>query len=271
MINSEYIEKNGIKTFLDDVNPDHQDYNAKGLDILYANEEKHFWFLTRKELIYKYIKKYVDKKSNLIEIGAGTGNVSRYLLKNGFDNISVGEMHLNGLKYAKSYGINNCYQFDILKMPFENEFDCVCMFDVLEHIENDDLALKNIYKSLNKNGKVLITVPAHMWLWNRADTVAGHKIRYNKKILSKKIEKTGFKIIKERYFFISIVPLLLLRSFIKHDNKSCIKYDEFKNDISMNSIINKILLFVTRIENKVIDYLPNYFGGSLLVIAEKRK
>ena len=271
MINSEFKEENGIKIFLENVKPDHQDYNAKGLDTLYANEEKHFWFIARKELIFKYINKYINKQDKIIEIGAGTGNVSRYLLKNGYNNISVGEMHLNGLKYAKSYGINNCYQFDILEMPFEKEFDCVCMFDVLEHIEDDNLALKNVNNSLNKNGKIILTVPAHMWLWNRDDTIAGHKIRYNKKTLLNKIESNGFKIIKAKYFFISIVPLLLLRTFVKHDNKSIIKYDEFNNDISMNKIINKILLLISRLENIIIDFLPNYFGGSLLVIAEKNK
>ena len=84
----------------------------------------------------------------IIEIGTGTGNVSRYLQNNGYKNISVGEMHLSGLKYAKDYGIKECYQFNLLDTPFEDEFDAVCMFDVLEHIKKDDLALQNVNKSV---------------------------------------------------------------------------------------------------------------------------
>ena len=141
-------EIDGIKIF-DEANENHSDYNAKGLDNLYAQEEKHFWFIARKEFILQNFKRYINKNEKIIEIGAGTGNISRFLKQNGYDNISVGEMHINGLKYAKSYSIKKCYQFDLLNTPFKNEFDTVCMFDVLEHIEDDNQALQNIYKSLN--------------------------------------------------------------------------------------------------------------------------
>ena len=86
-------------------------------------------------------------------------------------------MHLSGLKYAKEYGIKECYQFNLLDTPFEDEFNAVCMFDVLEHIKEDALALKNVNKSLTHKGKLVLTVPSHMWLWNRDDAIAGHKTR----------------------------------------------------------------------------------------------
>lgn len=151
MIIREYKEVDGIKIF-EKVKENHSDYNAQGLENLYVQEEKHFWFIARKEFILQKFKKYIKQNEKIIEIGAGTGNVARFLLQNGYKNISVGEMHLNGLKYAISYKIQDCYQFDLLKTPFENEFDTVCMFDVLEHIEDDDLALQNINKSLNGGG-----------------------------------------------------------------------------------------------------------------------
>ena len=81
------------------------------MDIFYAAEEKHFWFIARKQRIIDVFKKYVQKDEAVLEIGAGTGNVSRALQQADYD-VSVGEMHLNGLRYAQSYGIKNCYQFD---------------------------------------------------------------------------------------------------------------------------------------------------------------
>ena len=183
MIIKDYKEIDGIKIFHENVSENHNDYNSRGLDNLYTQEEKHFWFLARKNFILQNFKKYIHINSRIIEIGAGTGNVSRYLHNNGYKNISVGEMHLNGLKYAKSYGIKDCYKFDLLDTPFENEFDTVCMFDVLEHISNDNQALQNVNKMLKKEGEIVLTIPSHMWLWNRDDAIAGHKIRYTKKIL----------------------------------------------------------------------------------------
>ena len=206
----------------------------------------------------------------IIEIGAGTGNVSRYLHNNGYKNISVGEMHLSGLKYAKEYGIKKCYQFNLLDTPFEDEFNAICMFDVLEHIEDDNLALKNVNKSLTQKGKLVLTVPSHMWLWNRDDAIAGHKRRYTNKQLLKKLEDNGFVILKARYFFVSIIPLLFLRTILNKDNKSEVKEAEFSKDISMNSILNGVLLFISRVENKINHFSPNIFGGSLLIIAEKK-
>lgn len=269
MLLSPYKKSNGVKVF-HTANDDHVDYNVKGLDNLFQAEEKHFWFITRKEFIYQQMKKNIDKSSKIIEIGAGTGNVARYLQKNGYGNISVGEMHRNGLKYAQSYGIQNCYQFDLLRTPFENEFDTVCLFDVLEHIEEDNLAIQNVFKMLTENGQIVLTVPSHMWLWNRDDTIAGHKIRYTKKQLLQKLKNNGFEIVNARYFFISIVPLLLLRRLVNKDLGNAVETEEYAQDISMNPMINNILLFISRIENKINDFLPNLFGGSLFVIARKK-
>lgn len=269
MITKEYDNIDGIKSFINNVEENHSDYNAKGLDNLFAQEEKHFWFISRKKFILQNIKKILHTNSKIIEIGAGTGNVSRYLEKNGYKNISVGEMHLNGLKYAQSYGIEDCYQFNLLDTPFENEFDAVCMFDVLEHIPDDSLALQNVHKMLKDDGKIILTVPSHMWLWNRDDAIAGHKIRYIKKELVKKLEQNGFEVLSARYFFITITPLLFLRRILNKDDGSSVKEDEYDTDISINPIINKILLYISKIENKINKFLPNIFGGSLLIIAKK--
>lgn len=269
MIIKEYKEVDGIKIFHENMNESHEDYHAKGLDNLYMQEEKHFWFIARKEFILQNAVKYIKSKDKIIEIGAGTGNVARYLEKNGYENISVGEMHINGLKYAQSYGMKECYQFDLLNSPFENEFEIICMFDVLEHILNDELAIQNVYKMLCNNGKIMITVPSHMWLWNRDDAVAGHKIRYTKKELVRRLKDNGFEVLSSRYFFISITPLLFLRRILNKDDGSTVKEEEYNSNISMNPIISKILLFISRIENKLNKFLPNWFGGSLFIIARK--
>lgn len=270
MILKDYKELYGIKIFCKNTDENHEDYNVKGLDKLYVQEEKHFWFLARKFFILQNFRKYIDKNSKIIEVGAGTGNVSRNLQKNGYENICVGEMHINGLKYAKSYGIKECYQFDLLNIPFEKEFDTVCMFDVLEHIERDNLALQNVHKMLNERGNIVLTVPSHMWLWNRDDTIAGHKRRYTKKDLLEKLKENGFEIVIARYFFIFITPLLFLRRVLNKDNRSKVKDEELNKDISINPNLSKILLFISNIENRINKFLPNKFGGSLFIIARKK-
>lgn len=270
MLTEQYREEDGIKIFHDDIDDNNTDYNLQGLDNLYKEEERHFWFIVRKEFIFEQMKKVIDKSSKIIETGSGTGNVSRYLSGKGFANISVGEMHRHGLRYAKSYGIDECYQFDLLRTPFNSEFDVVCMFDVLEHIEEDCLALENVYKMLKNDGQIVLSVPAHQWLWNRSDVIAGHKRRYTKKSLNHALNSAGFDVVVSKYFFISIIPLLYLRTLLNKDAKQDERYDERTREISMYPVMNKILLSVSRIENKINKFLPNIIGGSLFVIARKR-
>jgi len=270
MILEKFRESCGIKIFHDSIDDEHVDYNSQGIEVLYKEEEKHFWFISRKEFIYQQMKGIVVPSSRLIEIGAGTGNVSRYLKSKGYTSISVGEMHLKGLKYAKSYGIDECYQFDLLRTPFDSEFDAICLFDVLEHIDEDVKALENIHKMLAEHGHVILTVPAHEWLWSRDDIIAGHKRRYTKMELVDKLNQIGFEVNVSRYFFISILPLLFLRRYVHKDNGTDIRQEEYLADISINPVFNQILLYLSRIENIANKYLPNFFGGSLFVLATKK-
>ena len=70
-------------------------------------------------------------------------------------------MHRNGLKYAQAYGFVSRYQFDLLRAPFKAEFDAVGLFDVIEHIEDDEGAIRQIHKLLQQEGCLVLTVPAH--------------------------------------------------------------------------------------------------------------
>ena len=266
MINREYQVINGHKVF--DTNARDEDYKISGFEELYKNEEKHFWFITRKELIKQCMNKYINKDAKIIEVGAGTGNVTKCLIENGYSNISVGEMHISALDYAKSYGIKDRFFFDLLDSPFVDEFECVCAFDVIEHIENDHLAIQNISQSIIGGGNLIISVPALNFLWNEHDVDVGHKRRYSKASIKKLLEENGFEIKYIKYFFIFIIPLLILRAIIKKPKANHIPKGD-KID-SINPIINNILIFILKIENRIINYLPNFIGGSLLVVATKK-
>jgi 2-polyprenyl-3-methyl-5-hydroxy-6-metoxy-1,4-benzoquinol methylase len=261
--------KDGTIYFSNHVDSDYENYDAKGLDNLYEFENRHFWFKNRRQVIVEVFDKYIQKTDKVIEIGAGTGNVARTLLKNGY-NISVGEIHSSGLEYAKSYGIEGRYQVDIFESPFQEHFDVVSMFDVLEHFQNESLALQNVYSMLKPGGKLVLTVPAHQWLWNRDDEIALHKRRYTLKYLTDVLEKNSFEIVESKHFFLAILPLLYLRTFLHPPKRNYdIKKDLKEFDMSMNPFINWILDKVTWFENIVIKNHQPLFGGSIICVARK--
>ncbi len=269
MLLRQYKVQNDIYIFDEYINENNEDYNASGLDLLFDNEDWHFWFVGRKEFILKNILKFVSKNDKILDLGCGTGNIAKYFMEKGFSNISVCDMHLKGLKYAKSKGVKNCYRFDLLRPPpFFEEFDVICMFDVIEHIQEDKHVLDNVRKMLKNKGKIVITVPAHQWLWSKVDEISGHKRRYTKQQIKELLENSGFTTLYVRYFFISLVPLLYLRKILM-DKKSNLNLIE-EIGLKINPFLNQLLLSVVRLENLINSVLPNWFGGSLLAIGEKR-
>ena len=69
----------------------------------------------------------------------------------------------------------------VASLPFKSStFDLVCAFDVLEHVQNDNIAVKEIFRVCKKNGHVFVTVPAYEFLWSEHDEVNQHFRRYNK-------------------------------------------------------------------------------------------
>lgn len=266
---SHCIEKiDGIWIFNPEITTDHDDYNADYLPLLFEFEEKHFWFSQRRNIIKYFINKYVQKNSSFIEIGAGTCNISRMLNDEGF-NVSVGDIHKNGLEIAKSFNIKNLYQFDLYKPPFNNHFDVLGLFDVLEHLEEEEEAITNIRKILNNKGLLILTVPAHMWLWNQFDEIARHKRRYSLSDLKKLLSNNCFNVLEAKNFFVSIIPLLLVRKILH--NKLNYEPDEkiLDSNLKINPLVNSILGFVGFLEFKILKYLPCKIGGSIIIIAQK--
>ena len=65
MILKDYQEIDGITVFHPDARSDHSDYNARGFESLHTQEEKHFWFIARKEFIYRYMSLFIRKQSKI--------------------------------------------------------------------------------------------------------------------------------------------------------------------------------------------------------------
>lgn len=149
-------------------------------------------YLLRRDRVCKILKEL--STGRLLEIGPGAGALLVEFTAMGFKCAAI-ESSPDARKLTKSF----LEKFNITVPLHETEnsnwdtqFDVVCAFDVLEHIENDQKALKK-WASWLKPGKVLIlSVPAHMKRWNSRDEWAGHYRRYERKALIKLLEKTGF-------------------------------------------------------------------------------
>ena len=262
-------ESNGCYIIHPELNEDDMGFSQESFDRLYNLEWSHFWFRARNHLILWAIKKYFDIPKRFLEIGCGTG----FVLKGIYDAfpktmVTGSDISENGLKYAaKRLGDVEMVQFDATAIPYESEFDVIGCFDVLEHIKEDNLVLKQINKALVEGGELIITVPQHKFLWSQADERACHQRRYSVGELKNKLILADFEVIRSTSFVTLLFPLMVLARLRKR--KKTVS-DNAESELSLNRFINKafeVVLFIERQLIKIGFNLP--FGGSLMILARK--
>ena len=225
------------------------------------NYSNHWWFQARKKIIEDTISKNFKKKLTILDFGSGSGVNIQMLSKFGFVNIY--EPHTKTKKYLK-LRYKNKKKFKILEKINRNKFDLIILADVLEHIKYDKKELKKLTKSLNKDGHILITVPAYKFLFSIKDKILGHHRRYNRNQILELFK--NFNKIKITYFnFFLFLPISLIIIFYKIFNINFIR----KVESSPNYLVNKTLFNIFMIEKKLIQFLDLPFGISLLGLFKK--
>ncbi|HET7098895.1 MAG TPA: class I SAM-dependent methyltransferase [Patescibacteria group bacterium] len=129
---------------------------------------------------------------DILEVGAGMGNFTSKLSIYG----KVTAIDYDATYKNANYGDieNGKYYFGKNKL-----FDTIVCMNVLEHINNDKKALENMFSLLNKDGKLILLVPAHQWAYGEMDKGLGHFRRYSRGEVVSKLQDSKFEILNSRY------------------------------------------------------------------------
>ncbi len=237
---------------------------------LYSIEAQNFWFKYRNILITYFLNQYFPKAQNFCEIGCGSGYVLSGLYSARPDIQYTGiEIYTTALSLTVSrVPYANCVQADICNLPFEDEFDAIGAFDVLEHIQDDSAAIENIFKALRPNGGFILTVPQHPWLWSFQDVAAYHQRRYSKKSIIEKLSKMNFSILRMTSFMTLLMPITLFSRYIlAHFVKTFNPIDE----LQASTKFTPFFLLICNVEYRFIQHKINLpFGSSLICVARKK-
>ena len=135
---------------------------------LVAAESWHFWFRARRQLVEWMIARTFPSLGSLLEVGCGTGFLLGEL-RDRFPGAALAgcDILFDSLRYAQPHLPRVLmFQADACRLPIERRFDVVIALDVIEHLDEDAAALREMFRVVERGGGLVLTVPQHQWLWS---------------------------------------------------------------------------------------------------------
>jgi SAM-dependent methyltransferase len=205
-----YYHEDGILVLGENAN--HQDQPDDVYPALAAAEPRHFWFRARNRIIESALRETMGplRGRSVLDVGCGTGFVLSSLEQAGMRTCGL-DMYTAALRFARGRTCGPLLQSMAESVPFERQFDVVLLCDVIEHTVDDSDVLRRASGALKEDGLLLVTVPAHQWLWTSLDDISGHKRRYTRATLIRAMKRADLSVRLARYFNIVLLPLQALQ------------------------------------------------------------
>lgn len=187
--------------------------------ILYQVEETHWWYLGRRRIIQSLVEKIrttlPNAKPKILDVGCGTGaNLKMLAAYGSAEGVDISPQAVD---FCRERGLDSVKLGAIEHLPYESgSFELVTALDVVEHLDDDVAGLREMRRVLRRDGRILLFVPAFMFLWGVQDDVSNHRRRYTLPSLLQAVEAAGFAVEWASYANISFfLPVLVVRSVMR--------------------------------------------------------
>jgi SAM-dependent methyltransferase len=150
-------------------------------------------------------------RGSILEIGSGIGNISSFLLER-FTDVTLSDIQPEYCRrlrrtFGERRSLRHIFSIDLAAVDFEGaygqlmgRFDTVIALNVVEHIDDHVLAIRNAHRLLKSGGRLIVLVPAYPWLYNPMDKELGHFRRYTKKGLGELLKGEGLRMLRLEFF-----------------------------------------------------------------------
>lgn len=239
---------------------------------MYQLEANYWWHVAKRQLVKVLISnlKLKPHKTSLVDVGCGTGKFLEEMDKWANWEQLIG---LDGadeaLKFTRRRKAAQVKKADFEKrLPLaDNSVDIITSLDVVEHIADDENLILEIGRILKPGGVVIITVPAHQWMWTYWDDILGHKRRHTRKSVSRLMKLANLETLKLSYFYSYLLPVALVFRFLK-----CKTGNAGKSDfVTLPEWLNQALIKMAQLETWIINYINIPIGLSVVCLAQKPK
>jgi SAM-dependent methyltransferase len=180
-----------------------------------ALEREHWWFRGRRRVYLGLIERHCAGApiERALDLGAGVGGflpglaqLARRVCPADSDPGSLAACGRRELPENVAAPVHSSCE----ALPFEDgSFDLVCLFDVLEHLDDDLTCLREVHRVLRPGGRLFASVPAYPCLYAGNDRLANHKRRYTRRSLARALEQAGLGIERNTHANVLLFPLIL--------------------------------------------------------------
>jgi SAM-dependent methyltransferase len=234
--------------------PENKPYKGHDLEVLADLPNYYNWIIEK-------FRPWLNGR--IVEIGSGIGTISKLIFDDA-DQLALVEpsSHLtdylpSSITQSKKVSIYNQTLEQRLPQMTNQSCDTIIMVNVLEHIEDDDAAIKALYRVLKPGGHLLLFVPALQYLYSALDREHGHFRRYHLAPLECKLNACGFKIEDSRYFDIAgVLPWWLINTLGK----------KIDFNPAMAKFYDRYCIPVTKFFER---FISPPFGKNIMIVAER--
>ena len=247
--------------------------NVEEYERMYELEGSYWWFQGRLAIIQAVLDEYLPRApraGRVLDVGCGTGLMLQ-TLKDwqpiGFDFSPL------ALAFCHERGIQGLVRGDVVSLPFaDNSLDLILALDMMEHVERDDLLIREFNRVLRPGGVLMATVPAHPSLWSDHDVALHHFRRYTWQSLRRLLRDGGLKPVKFTHAIFFVHPLIVAFRRIQRawQRSTGIRHARAKaHVIPLPRPINAALIRVLKLEAWLLRRMDLPMGTSLLTLARK--
>lgn len=237
-------------------------------DEFYAIERTHWWAVGTRGIFRMLLERALGGARDplLMDVGCGTGVTLEEFGRLGW----ICGLDLSGraLAYTKKRDPSlPVVQADLRNLPIASgSLDVVLAFDVIEHLDDDVAAAREIHRVLKPGGIAILNVPAFTSLWSEKDTANHHMRRYTRGTLRPVVEGGGLRIERMTYTnAILFPPIWLARRFQRIARRPW----NSKAEYHPSRAVNGVLLGLMRLERGLLRALDLPFGTSVTCVARR--
>jgi SAM-dependent methyltransferase len=254
---------------------------------LYSKEHDHWWHVGKRTIVFGLLDRFLPRSSTeptrvssspvtgkqALDLGCGTGlnleHLERYATTTGTDYFE------EALRFCRERGHTRLCKADAVDLPFpDRSFDIATALDVIEHLDDDLAALKELYRIMRPGGLLIVSVPAYKFLWTYWDDILGHRRRYTTRMFRDVAERAGFRLLKLSYSnALTLLPAVMVRLAKSLLYKASARQGKPRNPatdfMTLPGPLNGALIAYYRLETKLLKRGSLPFGLSVVCVAQR--